>query len=105
MVDGAGKRDRPWIVLGGIIAVVLAGLGTSTCGLPPSSVDTCDDPSDCKPNSGAICKEGICTCPHNGEAFCMGSCRPAQAVQCAFIAGARRLQRAFVRWGRQPHRT
>jgi hypothetical protein len=74
--DGTGKGGRPWIALGWMIAVMLAGLGTSTCDRSDPLVDTCDDPSDCKPNSGAICKEGICTCPHNGEAYCMGTCRP-----------------------------
>jgi hypothetical protein len=75
-VDATGKGGKPWRVLGGMVAVVLASMGTSTCGLPPSSVDTCIDASDCIPNSGSICWEGICTCPDELPDFCFGVCRP-----------------------------
>jgi hypothetical protein len=75
-LNGTGMRDRTWIGFAGMIAVVLAGLGTTTCDVPGSWIETCDEVSDCDPSAGLICNDGICTCPHADEAYCMGECRP-----------------------------
>jgi hypothetical protein len=76
-LDGRGHRVRLWVVLGGMNAVVLAGLGTSTCAVPHTSYEPCEVASDCRPDSGAICPNGYCRCPNEGDAFCFGACRPS----------------------------
>ena len=75
-LDATGKGGRPWIALGGMVAVALAVLGTSTCLRAPSSVDTCNNAADCRLGSGRICWDGICTCPNEGQVYCLGVCLP-----------------------------
>jgi hypothetical protein len=85
---GGRKSELRWVVWSGALAVVLVGMGASTCGSSDFVVDRCSDVTDCLHLPGTLCNSGFCACPGADEIFCIDACRPIAECGSASSGGA-----------------